>query len=374
MARRVRFPKSLGEKLRALDDHLFLLRTSLEELLKGEPAHLKVVAAELRTLVCRSDQTEGLLWRLADELNVSDEVFLCEGGRINRDHPLARSLRFFGGRNFRGERGPDRLPRVSESLRYVFKTWEAIYVPTLSDVEITHEYLIKAVAQQIGSAHEDNGIEPILCRLREVFLGETEPCANVLVFDADLTLQIGERVLDAAESQKGYRRRDRAPPAGELTIVVRLGIRETLAGRIQIFTARSLISEVEIRIALGPGCIALTGKKRGVEKCDLRLPYPDQTDDFVFAVCYSSGLRCMRTLLNGEEPRPVSDCDLGWMEAQQTELVEFGENLAHFLRHWEFLMYRRLLSRWECGELLRIPVQNLRSILTPRAEPKGFPD
>lgn len=373
MARRLRFPRSLEEKLRALDDHLFLLRTELEGLREGEPAHLKVIAAELRTLVCHS-WVEGLLWRLADELNVSDDVFLCEGARINRDHPLARSLQFFGGRNFRGERGPDWLPRVRESLRYVFKTWEAIYVPSVSDVEITHEYLIKAVAQQIGSAHEDDGIEPILSRLREVLVSGTESYAHVLVFDADLTLQIGERILDAAESQRAYRRRDGASPAGELTLVVRLGVRETLAARIQIITARSLISEVEIRITLGPRGIGLTAKKRGVDKCHLELPYPDVTDDFIFAICYSSRLRSVRVLLNDAEQRPVFECDLGWLEAQEIEFVEFGEHVTHFLLHWGFMSYSRLLSRRDCREILRIPFQDLPSALTPLVKPNAFPD
>jgi hypothetical protein len=374
MAGRLRFPRSLEEKLRALDDHLFLLRKELEGLLKGELAHLKVIAAELRTLVCHSDRFDGLLWRLADELNVSDDVFLCEGARVNRDHPFARSLQFFGGRNFRGERGPDWLPRVWESLRYVFENWEAIYVPSVSDIEITHEYLIKAVAQQIGSAHEDEGLEPILARLRQVLLSGMESYAHVLVFDADLTLQMGERVLDTAESQMAYRRRDRASPAGELTLLARLGVREMLVPRIQLITARSLVSEFEIRITLGPLGISLTAKKRGVDKCHLELPYPDVVDDFVVAICYSSRLRSLRVLLNDVDQRPAFACDLGWLEALEIEFVEFGERVTRFLLRWGFMIYGRLLSRGDCREMLRIPFQEMPSVLTPLGKPNAFPD
>jgi hypothetical protein len=50
---------------------------------------MKIVASELRNLVCMSSGTEGLLWRLIDELGVFDEIPLAGGGTVNRDHPLA---------------------------------------------------------------------------------------------------------------------------------------------------------------------------------------------------------------------------------------------------------------------------------------------
>ena len=73
MTRQDRPRKTLARKLRDLDDHLHFLKESLLKLATGDLAYLKPMAAELRVLVCKSSGTEGLLWRLAEELNLSPE-------------------------------------------------------------------------------------------------------------------------------------------------------------------------------------------------------------------------------------------------------------------------------------------------------------
>ena len=89
-----RIPKTLEDKIGDLDSHLFLLREHRQGLSESR-SHLKGMAAELRTLICYSSGTEGLLWRLVDELNVDDRLFLHIPGRLRRDHPLAQGLQFY---------------------------------------------------------------------------------------------------------------------------------------------------------------------------------------------------------------------------------------------------------------------------------------
>src|SRR5258708_28138571 len=89
-----RVPKTTKSQVQALDEHLYLLRDHLHRLVEEGPVHLKAISAELRVLICKSSGTEGLLWRLMDELQVSDALDLHVAGNVDRDHPLAHGLAF----------------------------------------------------------------------------------------------------------------------------------------------------------------------------------------------------------------------------------------------------------------------------------------
>ena len=78
--------KSRAQNIRDLDDNLFLLRKILEDL-RTDLAHFKALVASLRTLLCLSSGTEGLLWRVADDLKVSDELTFQGVGGYKPDHP-----------------------------------------------------------------------------------------------------------------------------------------------------------------------------------------------------------------------------------------------------------------------------------------------
>jgi hypothetical protein len=81
MSKNKRIPKTLSQKLDDLDAHLFIIRDHLSKLNESS-SHLKILSAELRTLVCRSSGTEGLLWRLVDELKIDDRIFLHVPGDL----------------------------------------------------------------------------------------------------------------------------------------------------------------------------------------------------------------------------------------------------------------------------------------------------
>lgn len=201
-----RIRKSLLEQLGDLDDHLYLLRKNLLELQKDE-AHIKVIATELRLLVCLSSGTEGLLWRMVERMDVSDAVNLQLAGNIDVNHPFAAKIPIptfaFVPIQRAGLGHPD-LPSHSYSLRKVIKYCDAIFV---TGKGLTHEYLIKAIAQQIGSAHEDNAIELPLATLKAMFINGTKPYIPILTLVSELVLEVGERVLSKAEGSHGFKRR-----------------------------------------------------------------------------------------------------------------------------------------------------------------------
>src|SRR5690348_3962074 len=91
MAKSARVTRTVPDLLHALDQQAYLLRDNLHRLAEDN-AYLRPLATCLRTLVCLSSGTEGLLWRLVEELKVSDELELACGGSVNRDHQLARGL------------------------------------------------------------------------------------------------------------------------------------------------------------------------------------------------------------------------------------------------------------------------------------------
>lgn len=238
MAVRERTPKSLKQKLSDLEAHLFLLRTNLHQL-HHSPTHLKVISAELRTLVCRSSGTEGLLWRLTKELGIDDGVALHLPGKLIQDHPLVQGLEFMIVPLYRTGKGDPRLVPGTYSLRSVIKEGEALIA---LGKPITHEYLIKAIAQQMGTSHEDEGLEPVLTQLSSIFLNGVEPFVSVLAFDAEMTLEVGERVVEAAEAKLLLSRLQHSPDYGNVSIVLRMQQKQSLVSRVPLFCWHSPIT------------------------------------------------------------------------------------------------------------------------------------
>ena len=168
MSRNNRQGKTPARKLRDLDDHLHLLRESLIKLAAGDSAYLKSLAAELRVLACKSSGTEGLLWRVIDEYKMDDRVHVHLAGNVNRNHPLAQKLHFSFAAVTPAGQGDPRIPARHWSLRQIIKEIEAVLVAGEGH---THENLIRAVAQQMGSAHEDEGVDPHLVQLTRIICG-----------------------------------------------------------------------------------------------------------------------------------------------------------------------------------------------------------
>jgi hypothetical protein len=196
--------KTVLQKLGDLEDHLFLLTGALAGLDTGQGAHLRHIAAELRVLICLSSRVEGLVWRLVDELGLDDNVQIHQVGNVDPERPFSQGLRFMFIPLRSPGRGDPRLPVETYSLRDIIKRHEAVYV---AGQGVTHETLIKWLAQQVGSAHEGDAVSPVLAELNAVLIANVQPFFLVLRSDAMLTIDVGERVLRQAASKFGYQRR-----------------------------------------------------------------------------------------------------------------------------------------------------------------------
>lgn len=346
--------KHLQQKLSDLDDHLFLIREHLYRLSEGT-AHLKVLSAELRALVCLSSGTEGLLWRLVDELKVSDALHLHVAGNVNVDHPLSRGLKFAIIPVQRAGLGDPRLPPNYYSLRRLIKNIEAVFV---AGKGLTHEYLIKAISQQMGTAHEDEGIEYALDDLKHIFLNGLEPYVPILAKDAEFVLEIGERILEEAEKKLGYQRKKRPRNIGDITIVIRFGLKQILAARLTILRFKSYISDVEINCLAGPQSLVFSIVKYGQSIKEVYARYPTDwplNTDAIFAFEYSSNARQAHTITNGEPQDNGIDCNIGWLSTKELELTEVTKGIEDLTFRQFVFLYDRLLSSKECSEILSLP-------------------
>lgn len=283
MARQSRIAKSLNEKIRDLDHHQLLLREALHGL-RNDSAYLKTLATELRTLTCYSSGTEGLIWRIAKELNVSDTILLESAVSLTKDHPINKGLSFATIPLHRPGTAPSGIAPQLHSLKEIIKDYEAVHLSSFSGTTITHEYLIKAIAQQMGSAHEDDAVEPILRRLQSLFINGTQPYTRILAFDAELALQVCERILDHCETCLSYERADRQQHVGNVTLIVRCVRLASLAGPIPLLTFRSDISEIEIHCSATPASFVFSVSKRNTEKGNFSLPFDYDRDLSLFAI------------------------------------------------------------------------------------------
>ena len=203
MTRRDRPRKTVARKLQDLEDHLHILNESLHKLVAGDSGYLKSIAAELRVLVCKSSGTEGLLWRLLDELHLSDAVHVHLAGNLDRSHPLAQGLQFIFTPVLPAGKGDPRLAPDHYSLKEIIKECEALVV---SGTGYTHESLIRAVAEQMGSAHEDDGVAPHLIELSRILVSNRPVLVSLLSSDAELVLEVGEAALSRANGKHDFAR------------------------------------------------------------------------------------------------------------------------------------------------------------------------
>lgn len=347
-----RVSKPLEQKVLDLDAHLHLLRTHLAGL-RDSASHLKAIATELRTLLCLSHGTEGLLYRLIDELSVDDRINLHVAGDLIQDHPLVEGLQFAIVPIRRDGQGPPEITPHDHSFRAVIRHAQALVAV---GKPLTHDYLIKAVAQQMGSAHEDEGVEPALAQLSGIFVNGVEAFAEVLAMDAELTLEIGERVLEAAESRGILKRPVHGHDYGNLTIAFRILMKEPLPGRMQLYRFHAYGPSATINCNAAPAGIEFVLTKHGAKVVELSVPYPTgfrPGDDPIFAISYCSRTGEARTMTAKGASAPVP-CRLGWVHALDLETA-IEDDLKGALEQCFLLTFERLLSTKDIADLQALP-------------------
>ena len=78
--------------------------------------------------------------------------------------------------SFKKKHLPKKYCSLYTTIKEIMKRQEAVYI---AGKGLSREYLIKAVAQQMGSAHEDEGIEPVLVELGDIFINGVQPYISI---------------------------------------------------------------------------------------------------------------------------------------------------------------------------------------------------
>ena len=206
MLKQGRFKKTPERNLSDLDDHLYFLKDDLARLIGGDTAYIKTIAGALRTLVCLSSGTEGLLWRVVEQLDADDRLSLQAARGIDQNNPITQGLSFALIPVFRAGEGPAAFKPIQISLKKFIKEYEALYYNGKS---YTHEKLISSIAQQMGISHESEDVEPHLIDLSGMAISHRPALVEYLLQKASFTLEVGERVLEVASTKTGFQRKPR---------------------------------------------------------------------------------------------------------------------------------------------------------------------
>ena len=67
-------------------------------------------------------------------------------------------------------------------------------------------------------------------------------CMLVLSTVSELVLEVGERVLRKAEDSLGFVRPSRSENYGNVSVVIRMGLKQQLCGRVPLFRMISFVS------------------------------------------------------------------------------------------------------------------------------------
>lgn len=205
-----RLQLTLQDRLRTLDDTLYLLTDALSGLQFGGDVHLQTITTGLRSLVCRSTK-EGLLWRLVEHYGISDTVDVHLPGHVDTTHPLTKGLSFFYVPIVKAGYGVSDFPAQPHSLKSIIKTHELVF---LLGKGYTHEQIIKASSQQLGLAHHDDSVDEHLAELGEVLFSNRVSLVRMMEIDVMLVNEVGERLL----AEVNFPRSPRSARSGEAPI------------------------------------------------------------------------------------------------------------------------------------------------------------
>jgi len=209
----------------------------------------------------------------------------------------------------------------------------------------------------MGTAHEDDGLEPALTQLSAIFINGVEPYIGVLSMDAELTLEIGERVMEAAESQNQLRRPSHSRDYGNVSVVVRMHRNQHLGTRVQLFRFHSYTSAVAVVGLATPTGVLFQLSKRQQLITELFAPYPESADpreDAIAVLSYCSKTNEARTI-TADGPTAPLRCELGWVHAAELVLEEVSDSHKDIVEQRFLLTFERLLSSRDVRELLDLP-------------------
>lgn len=209
-----RIPKSPEQRLRDCETHLYFLWDA-RRLYPQQQERYKQIAAELRVLVCETRQNQPLLLNLMDELGFGYEV-PPPGPPLDkrpvamvgwRDDPVHQKLT----RDLASAMGDDaKMAKVSETLvdlrkpiplREFVNRALAVYI---APHDYSYKALTLAVAQQVGSSHEDDEVDEPLVQMQNIQIGGDQIHIASLIGFSDLIIKAGSMFLGFVVQNHDY--------------------------------------------------------------------------------------------------------------------------------------------------------------------------
>ncbi len=215
MSREKRIPKTPEQRLRECETHMYFLWDA-RRLYDQEPERYKQIAAELRVLVGDHKPKRRLLLAMMEEYGFSYDVqppgppfdkqpIPLVGWRNDPIHQaLTQEVQAVLGDE---EKMADVLEKQAALRRpipfpeYVEKGL-AVYI---RPYDYSYRDLVLAIAQQVGSSHEDHAMDEQLIQMQNIILGNEESHIAVLIQFTDLVIKVGSMFIGHVVQNYGYK-------------------------------------------------------------------------------------------------------------------------------------------------------------------------
>jgi len=223
-----RIKKTAEQLLQDCEAHLYLLREAFRGYLE-EPIHYKHIAADLRVLVCGTRTNKPILLDLMDEYSFSYNV-QPPGAREGGPPVIPQPLHMVGWRddpvqqrlteelaeaNNSGDES--KMQSVAQQLAELarpvpFREWVnsglAVFI---KPYDYSHRELVLAIAQQIGSSHEDESVDEPIVQLEAILIGGVESYLLLIVDFAEQVIEVGSRFVEHMIEHHGYKAQNFKP-------------------------------------------------------------------------------------------------------------------------------------------------------------------
>jgi len=201
----MKIPKSKELLLRECEEHLFMLKDALS-LYRSQRYRYKQIAAELRVLVCEFRSNKPLLLDMMDEYGFTYEVQPWGRSPIPLIGDIDSSLnKKIGQLLIEGKhQEADKLissRRKPILLRYFVKKGLAVY---MRPNEISYNTLIRKIAEQEGSSHEDRGVDSEVNEMKNIHLGGEESHIACLINFSDVVVEAGQKFFEFLSENGHY--------------------------------------------------------------------------------------------------------------------------------------------------------------------------
>jgi hypothetical protein len=217
MSRKRTLPKSLEQRLNECETHLYFLWDA-RRLYRWQKDRYKQIAAELRILVADQRHKSRLLLSVMELCGFRYEIqppgppfhqqpIPLAGWRKDPvQQALAKEVEEAVGDETKMAAVMAKQAALCRSLPLSEFLEKALAVEW-SGHDYSFNQLICAVAQQVGSSHEDTAVDEPLVQLQKGMIGRDEAHIAPLVVIADLVREAGLHFLGFVEQHLGYRLR-----------------------------------------------------------------------------------------------------------------------------------------------------------------------